>query len=607
MAKFKKNYSVLSPNLGIYIDRPPITLSPRMLQDGLNFRIKEGKLTNIDIGWLRFGTFILNGPVLLIEDFFIKGVIEQLIFATKTDLYRYNNGTPQFITPIYTTGTASSDTFGAVTGTGTAWLTNTNVGNEISFGVAPQNDPTATWYLIVNINADNSMGITNINGGTYTGGVQANGPYTIRRKFSGTEADIWVADVFPQASPSNKDEWWATNGVDYPVRWDGISPNAELMSSLGFTCKTLKVFSNMMCFMNLVQAGTSKGTDLINSNPGEPQNVSSGLSEQFKIHSGQDQILGSKLLGDSLIIYSSNTITVTQFVGDPLVFIFRNAVIGQGPLAAKAIVQFPDYHLFLGRDSEYNFDGASAKRIGLNVWRDILPLRDPIRTFRTYAHKNEFDGEVMWVMPRSTDAGGGTINAPPALATTEHYLEQVGDKVSTPMSIRDFPFTSTGTFNFAQGVTWNQLVNTWASYPVRWSTLIGSVAFGVTLVGDQNGKVYTLNVTSDADGSGLRSFVKFGRRPLSDGKMRGLIRRVYPYVTPQSTNLNLVVHLADFAHGPSTINAFFPYDQTLPEGVFMIPVYRRGRYLELEFGTVGPAQPWELEGYDMDIITGGER
>ena len=71
-----KSTAVVNPNLGLYLDRAPIALNPQMLQDGMNFRVKQGKLQNLNLGWSRFGTFQLNGPTMMIADFKLRSGLE---------------------------------------------------------------------------------------------------------------------------------------------------------------------------------------------------------------------------------------------------------------------------------------------------------------------------------------------------------------------------------------------------------------------------------------------------------------------------------------------------------------------------------------------------
>ena len=151
------------------------------------------------------------------------------------------------------------------------------------------------------------------------------------------------------------------------------------------------------------------------------------------------------------------------------------------------------------------------------------------------------------------------------------------------------------------------MTDEWTTYNFRWNDKFFFATFPLNLVGRSNGKVYTYGTSQDADGIALASFVLFGRRALGDGRQRGLLKRIYPFVVPFSTPLDITVHLADHAQGVATINQTVSFNQSLPEGGHFSSIFRRGRYMEIEFGTDGPGQPWELSGYDVDTVTGGLR
>jgi hypothetical protein len=219
---------------------------------------------------------------------------------------------------------------------------------------------------------------------------------------------------------------------------------------------------------------------------------------------------------------------------------------------------------------------------------------------------DEENGDLIWVIPLTTDPKAGTTGAP-ATAYTEHYLEDPGGNAPSPYSKRSFPFTATGYFKRQTGLTWDQLTNTWDQYNFRWNDRFFFSAFPLNLGGTDDGKIYTLNIVQDADGAALNSFVRFGRRPVSDGRMRGVLTRVYPFVQTLSTPLNVKVLMSDSGNGEPMITDVRSFDQTQPEGGHFTVHYRRGRYYEVEFGTTGPAQPWEIVGYDIDLKRGGRR
>lgn len=545
----------------------------------------------------------LNGAVRLIANLVLRTGSEKLVFGTLTDLYQYDepNHEVRFITPVYVTGTAAV-AGSTVTGVGTDWDPNARIGDEIAFGSAAITDPNAAWFPITNVGNDTTLTISP------TSGTVAAGPYTIRRKFTGDFKNIWQAEIFVNAQPSNEDQLWMTNGIDNIVSWSGLTTAVVEQSALGFKAKLLKVYSNMMIFGNLIQGGVNKPTDIINSDAAKPAVTIGGLANQFKVHGGFDALVKLQPIGDSLVAYSGLTLTMIQFIGDPLIFTFRHAVTSIGPIGTNAVADFGDYHEFIGKDSQYSFDGATAKEVGEQLFRNVIREQDPVRAKQTYSFFDDEQGDLVWVVPSTVDTNAGQDNASPSRAIGEHYLEDVGERNGAPLSRRTFPFTAQGYFTRNSGTTWDTLTQSWSTYNFRWNDQFFFSAFPLILVGDINGKIYTLNTSQDGDGGvALPSYVRFGRRAVQDGTTRGLVTRVYPYVTQFTTPLDVTVRLADHAQGPITISDNKSLDQTLPEGGHFSVHYRRGRFMELQIGTAGPAMPWELSGYDVETRPGGKR
>lgn len=599
-----KSTAVVQPNAGLYLDRAAIAMNPRMLQDGLNFRVKEGRLTNLNIGWAQFGTFQLNGPVTFIKSFTITGGTEKLVFGTYKDIYQYiDSATVRYLTPRYETGTVSGAGT-AITGVGTLFLANVKVGDQISPGTAGVVSTTANWDTVTAV-IDNTH-LTVLTGfGTF-----GSGPYTIRNLFTGGQSNIWQYDIFVNASPSTKNELWMTNGQDSIVKWDGNATQVTPMSAtIGFTAKTLRVYDNMMIFGNVVQGGTQKPTDMLNSDVGQPQNVgsaSTGLSSQFKVHPGVEEILRFEPIGDNLVIYSSlNRITLTQFIGPPLQFIFRQISINIGVLASNVVANFGSYHEFLAPTTQYYFDGASIKPANNHIWRELLRAQDPARIQISYAFFDQQNADLLWIIPTTGDPNptGG-----PNFAAAEHYLEDPGPGFTgTPYSRRTFPFTAIGYFKRQQGLTWNQILTQWKNTNFRWNDRFFAGSFPLILTGDSNGFIYIINAAQDANGVALSSFVTFTRRALGDGRIRGLLSRIYPFATQFISPLNVTAQMSDSGSGNPMISDTKSFNQVQPEGGHFTTHYRRGRFFEVKFSSTGPNQPWEISGYDTDVRPGGKR
>lgn len=604
-----KSTAIVNPNLGLYLDRPPIALPEGALQDGMNFRVQQGRLNNLNLGWAAFAPFTLNGAVTLIATFHLRTGTDVLIFGTPTDLYKYSTsggGTVAYITPIYATGTASASGT-AVTGIGSLWNTGspTNVmaGDEINFTGNNVTNPGATWFKILSVNSDTSLTLTS------SAGVIGAHTYTIRQKFAGTAANAWTYDVFVNAQPASEDRIYMTNGVDPVIRWNGSDAQVTVLNinSQSIIAQTLVVYKNMLVLGNITQSGTLKPTDLMSSDPGSPEVFNSGLAGQFKVSGTTDSITRLARIGDYLVIYFKSNIIIANFVGDPLIFIFRNSDAGKGTSSVRGIAQYPSHHEFIGPDTLYTFDGANVNPISNHVWREAIRTSDPVRNTQIFTHLDEARGDYIWAFPLNTDPGAGTTIAPSVIAYVEHYLEKVPQGAERPHSRRAFPFTSEGTYLRQTTLTWDQLTNAWNTYNFKWNDQFFAASFPLSLVGDANGKVWILNEAQDANGMALPSFVKFGRRALIDGMNRALLTRVYPFNAQYSNPLQVTANLADFAHGPATIITTINYDQSMPEGLYFASVFRAGRYVDIQFGSAGPNQPYELAGFDLGVSPGGTR
>jgi hypothetical protein len=618
-----KSTAVIKPNLGLYYDRPPIALPPGALQDGLNFRIQRGDLNNLNLGWSAYQSVQLNGPVTLINQFTTSAGTSYLILGTPTDLYQLVGSTLTYISPIYNTGTASASGT-AVTGSSTHWNTtasgdtwaNAKAGDQICFTGNAVNSPTATWYTIQSVNSDTSITLTT------SAGTIAGHAYTIRRRFTGSAfVDPWIWEYFIDANPSGNDLVFLTNGVDNVVSWNGTDAQVTKHTEFGFTCQYLRQFADMMIYGNVLQGSTYLGTTILNSDVGTPAavgNASAGVAGQFIVQGQPDPIIAMKRLGPYLAIYCSHNIILATATGNATVFSFRIAASNKGILGHNAIADFPSDHQFIAQDSMYRFDGSNVEPVNTQVWRSILSTMDNARSANIFTFLDETNGEQLWSVPQTTDPGAGTNTNPGAFAWTEHYLEETAGQaqsaliasamgINRPYSKRSFAFTAIGNFLNQNVQTWNLLTNAWSTYNIRWNDAFFSANFPIVLVGDANGFLYQLNASQLGNAIPLNSFVTFGRRALIDGRMRGLLRRLYPFVSPFNAPLTLTCGFADFASGVVTSAPTFTFDQSMSkQGQFMVPVYRRGRYLDLSMGDA-TGNPWQINGYDMDILPGGMR
>lgn len=608
---------------GLFLNRPNTGVPASALEDGYNFRIRNGVLHNANIGWIPFFAWNLNSPVTLIDGFFPRDGGEHLIFGTTDDLFVYDvvTSTPLLLTP-YKTNTSAGFTISksdSVTltadGSGNFITAGFKVGDRITVGgpTHPTRSlaPVVPWHKVIAVTAT-----TLTVDYPFAEGVATAQAWTSRHSFQGSLSSQWDTETFINASDGN-DYWIAVNAVDWVVSWDGTADQVTLHPEMNFRARTVANYSNMLIYGAVSGPGGDFLASIINSDIGKPfaaGDAGTGLSEQFQALPGEDVVMNLVPLSDFLIIYGERNIVMTQFVGDPLVFIFRNVISGVGLSSTNAIADFGDFHIMMSSDATYQFDGVTLPTINDQVWPEILRQIDPSRIRATYAHFIEEEGELVWSIPRSDDPDAGEPFAgAPVQALVEHYLESIekeqeADGIS-PFSRRAWPFTTAGYYYQTNSATWENSYDSWAQMQMAWGDQFFAALYPISLVGDVDGNIWIANIGQRAgDGSILNSFVKFGRRSMGSGRDKSLLQRVYPFTqTASGGEIYVQTLMYNNAAGaiPSTsvTNMFALQGE---EGKHFVSPFKRGRYYQLQFGTLDDSV-FRLEGWDTDGVQGGYR
>lgn len=607
-----KPKAVIQPNLGIFQDRPLITVPPRALSDAKNFRIKNGRIVRDNMGWTKFMEENLDFPVTHITTFFFRDGTSVTMFATTKDVFEYDSSQaePFLLTPRYEVGTvdvSAADPAVVTTNTGSPlWLTNLKPGDFIHFGVTGQRKIANVWYEIDTVDNDDQLTLTT----AVTGAPLVNQAYTARQTFTGSLDNIWDSQNFLRANPGDVDLIFLTNGVDDIMKWNGTDDEVTLLPSLGFTCKVLFSFKNMMIYGNVTEAGSVNATTIKNSDVGFPEELALGLASEFRVHDGVDGILSIRGFANFMAIYSTSNITMTQFVGTPTVFVFREIEAGFGPISSRLIAPFPDFHEFVSVDAIYKFNGVRLVRVHGHVFREVIRKFSPNRRQLAIAHFDFENGEVMWVIPLTSDANSQEPDAPPEVAYTQHYLEtRHGLGESDPIMIRDLPATALGNFQRENSLKWSDISGIWEDQNFRWNDRFFAQSFPQTLFGDANGDVFILAETDSKDGADILSFARFGRRPVMDGRRKGTVRRIYPYVEKSEASgiMKVLLRCSDQVDGPVTDITMYDFDLSLPEGALFVSPRKSARFVEVEFAIAGTGKFLSITGYDIDATIGGER
>ena len=605
------------PNLGLYLDRPALGIPERGMQDCLNVRVNEGEVANTSMGWETFpvGATALNlddNPCLLIDEFFTRDGSRILIFGTDKDLYYFDDPTStlKYITPRYETGQVDVvNASTTVTENGCDFeAAGVKAGDKVWIGDSAKVDQAAGWYTVDSVPV---LGTTLELTEPYTGAT-ATEDYTIRLLFTGDLERAWSTETFPDAQPQDEDTWYGVNGPgNQVVKWNGSDDQVEEFSAtLGLTAGWLRRYKDMLLYGDLTVAGEDRQQAIRNSDISSPEVVDgTGVSGEFVSSAGVDRILAMELLADIVVAYHERSINLLQYVGPPLNFLIRTAIPGVGPIAGRAIANFGDFHEFVGPDTGYRFDGVTLTEHGGHVFREGLRTIDPNRYEQAIAHLDEENGEVLWILPLTTDSDIETGG--PERAFSEHYLEPVEEDDPTPMAIREIPATATGHYLRSSTIRFEILTSEqFDQYDFRWNDRYFFASFPFNLFGTVDGDLFVLGTANSQNGGSFSSYARFGAFQVVDGRRKGIIKRIEPAVKKRpealAADFEVTLRSADFPHGDYSISAETTFDIQHAQNRF-VSLRKAALYADIQFGSEGVNKPWSMLGYAVEVIPAGER
>lgn len=610
--------TVMGPGLGLFLNVPPSEVPSKALTDCLNVRIRKAKIVRDNMGWTPFpnssDALNLGGKaVTLIDTFTLRNGTTRTVFGNTTDLFQYDESskTLEYITPAYTEGTVDvSGSSASVMGNATLWAANVKPGDQISFGSSTEASIGATWYEVATVGSDTSLTLTTPFAGSSGSGVA----YTIRRVFTGDADDVFFTEMFYGGenfgAGSGEDRWYATNGVDPVVAWDGVLSHAYL-PDLGdiSTCKYLRRQNSQMIYVAPTANGAFLKYSIRTSRLSDPEDVVNDEAQEFIVHDGNDELQCAMRLGDLLVIYGESSVTLAQFVGPPIYYTFRTVVDGEGPRSPRGVAAFPEFHHFIGSDGLYIFDGSRAQAVNQHVWRDVVRRLVPSRMKQLHTWIDAEQAELHWVVPLTGDAD--PVDGHPEHAYTQHYLETVDtQRYGDVYTYRDLPATVFGSYARAGGLNFDDLPEPWESYNFAWNDKFFFAGFPQTLFGTAEGDIMMLGESATQDGEVPTSFVRFARTPMGDVETNAVCRRIYPLMQqmPGSTfAVDVLLHTTDTLDGVAELAFEGTFNLAMNTSRRFVSPRKDGRFADITIGTSTGTDYWALNGYVLDSIRAGDR
>lgn len=398
-----------------------------------------------------------------------------------------------------------------------------------------------------------------------------------------------------------------TNGIDPVKYWTGTGNIADLPGLTdcegGVTsvrAKTLLYFQNFLLLGNTTEDGNPRPQRIRWSCLGDItawKNVAGDITKQEAGYGDLTDdvsfVQALRPLGNYVVAYKERAIQMLNYAGGTTIWNKWPAIIGTGMLAAKAIVDLGEEHIFVGNDNVYSFNGRDPAIAGDDMAKEFFRLLDPDKYELITGFFIEEAPELWFAFVSVNSANGYPDKAITYNTDTKAW------------AIRDMPMTVFGYYNLVAEGTWDTDEETWDSDESVWDDSTNLANAPINLCGDANGNIYSLQGNS-LDGAAINGWMRTKLFDFEDAAHVKRALRIQFMVSREGAyNLNVKVYTAGNVDEPLTlaVSTTMSLDVTSPPWVdFDVTA----RYMMFEFGTAGTDEPFRLTGYMVYYDTRGE-
>lgn len=291
-----------------------------------------------------------------------------------------------------------------------------------------------------------------------------------------------------------------TNGKDPPRYWDGSMSKTALWSSAsGFnlpdfvTCKTISTFYDHIVIGNVTTSSAQKQS-VYWTTALSLTDFLTGSSGQQIITDSSGEIVRLEKLGDRLLAYCTNSISMISYVGGEIIYSFEELVKETQLLSARAIVNLGPFHLYASLENIYVMDGSRQRTpIGddiQTVYREELFIS---KRHLSFVYNDAARSKVYWLIPNSANT---TL-----VYEQEYDIFSIRESKWTIHEFADRP-TSMAAFSREATILWNSpsiSSLTWQNADFTWRQASVRTGFPTRVFGSGT-KVYFKDDTLTSDG-----------------------------------------------------------------------------------------------------------
>jgi hypothetical protein len=286
-----------------------------------------------------------------------------------------------------------------------------------------------------------------------------------------------------------------TNGIDAPTKVTSGATHAALTLNLVAgaitTCEVVIAFKDHMLFMNNTENGGDAPQRVTWTNIGSITDLTAGTSGFQDMIEDESWVVGAAMLSDNEIaIYKERSVIQCTWVGGQTPFRFRTVLTGSGAVNKDCITETGGGHSVFGPDVTYIYKGTSEIEIvDDDIKRTMYGRLDGAYVDRAFLMYVEEDDELqIWIpVAQTTPDEGYTL-----------------DVIADVWYQKKRNISGYGYYQAQSSITIGDLVGTIGEQDWTFGSQLIKQYFPITLVGDVNGKVYSLDKTTlDNDGTAI--------------------------------------------------------------------------------------------------------
>jgi hypothetical protein len=427
---------------------------------------------------------------------------------------------------------------------------------------------------------------------------------TAKVPYTGTFENGWTGTVFNGVTLLN-------NGVDAP---QFILQAGTEMADLtdwpaSATCKVLRSYKNYMIAMNYYDGTDTNDSmvkwsdsiddfDSIDNGGGNTWDATAAttLAGENLLGDTPGFIVDGKALGDSFIIYKSDSVYSMDFIGGQFVFSFRQIFNdNSGLLAPGCVASFEGKHLVVGVGTVYIHDGTSKKALSTNrISRELFDQIDETYSQRTRVATDHSNKEV-WISFVSTGSTTGLAD--------KAAIYNWEDDTWTFRDLFDISHIAEGVINTQLSNSWNDQTLNWNENTSPWSTSRSNPTKKKLILADYvSDKFMENDVGTTFDGTTFTSTFERTGIDFNDDEGVKYINSVTPHIVGAGT-VNISIATQQSPGSPIVFSSPQPF---VVDQDYKVNFRESGRYIGIKFESTDD-NAWSLTGYTLEFAPVGDQ